>query len=87
MKNKTLFIDRQAFCDWYFDDDIIKEFFYDHGILGSLKSEGKFSITLEDIFSNCGYLPVNIVAEGQKPILDESSEVDVFAYDKIIFKP
>ena len=87
MKNKTLFIDRQAFCDWYFDNDICKEFFNDHDILNTLKTEGKFSITLEDIFSNCGYLPVNIVAEGQKPILDESSEVDVFAYDKIIFKP
>ena len=86
MANKTLLIDKQAFIDWYFDHDICKEFFDRHDILKSLTDDGGFSITLQHILDSVGYLPADVVAEGQKPMLDESDEVDMSLYDTITFK-
>jgi hypothetical protein len=83
-KNKLL-IDRQAFCNWYFDYDICKEFFLRHNILESLENDGVFKITLEDILKNVGYLPEEVVAEGQNPILNKNDDVDMNAYDIITF--
>ena len=83
-KNKLL-IDRQAFCDWYFDYDICKGFFERHDILESLENNGVFKVTLEDILKNVGYLPEDVVAEGQNPILNDNGEVDMYAYDIITF--
>jgi len=86
MENKTLLIDRNAFCDWYFDHDICKEFVYRHNIIQELKDEGTFTITLEDILDSAGYLPNNLVSSQQEVvILDELDEVDMSYYDKIIF--
>ena len=83
-KNKLL-IDRQAFCNWYFDYDICKEFFKRHRILESLEINGMFKVTLEEILEDVGYLPEDVVAEGQNPILNDNGEVDMYAYDIITF--
>lgn len=87
MENKTLLIDRNAFCDWYFDHDICKEFVYAHNIIQDLKDEGVFTITLESILDSAGYLPTNLVSSKHEEIivLDELDEVDISYYDKIIF--
>jgi uncharacterized protein (DUF342 family) len=85
MAKKKLLIDREAFCDWYFDHDICKDFFYRHDILPTLKSDGVFKVSLKEILDGVGYLPADVVAEGQEPILDEHDEVDVSAYDSITF--
>ena len=83
-KNKLL-IDRQAFCDWYFDHDICKEFFERHNILESLENNGVFKVTLENILKDVGYLPEDVVAEGQNPILNDNGEIDMSEYDIITF--
>lgn len=86
MENKTLLIDRNAFCDWYFDHSICKEFVHAHNIIQELKDEGTFTITLQDILNSAGYLPSNLVSSQQElVILDELDEVDMSYYDKIIF--
>ena len=74
---KTLLIDKQAFIDWYFDHDICKEFFNRHDILESLTDKGVFTITLQHILDSVGYLPADIVAEGQEPMLDDNDEIDI----------
>jgi hypothetical protein len=83
-KNKLL-IDKQAFCDWYFDHDICKEFFERHNILESLENNGVFKVTLENILKDVGYLPEDVVAEGQNPILNDNGEIDMSEYDIITF--
>ena len=86
MENKTLLIDRNAFCDWYFDHDICKEFVHAHGIIQELKDEGTFTITLDHILNSAGYLPSNLVSSQQEVVIvDELDEVDMSYYDKIIF--
>ena len=85
MTNKTLLIDQDAFVEWYFDHDICKEFFNKHKILESLTDKGAFTVTLQDILDNIGYLPEQVVAEGQEPILDNHDEIDISSYDTITF--
>ena len=85
MTNKTLLIDKDAFIAWYFDHDICKEFFDRHDILESLTDKGVFTITLQHILDSVGYLPAQVVAEGEEPMLDDSDEVDMSLYDIIIF--
>ena len=86
MSDKTLLIDKQAFINWYFDHDICKEFFDRHDILESLTDKGVFTITLQHILDSVGYLPADVVAKGQKPILNDSDEVYMNEYDIIKFK-
>ena len=85
MAKKKLLIDREAFCNWYFDNDICEDFFYRHDILDALKNDGVFKITLQEMLDSVGYLPSDVVAEGQEPILDENGEVDMCAYNVITF--
>jgi len=85
MAKKKLLIDKEAFCDWYFDEDIADDFFHRHQILESLSSDGVFKITLQEILDDVGYLPSNVVAEGQNPVLNELDEVDMYEYDVITF--
>jgi len=85
MAKKKLLIDREAFCDWYFDHDICKDFFYRHDILPSLRSDGVFKVTLQSILDDVGYLPEDVVAEGQNPIVDDRGEVKMGYYDSITF--
>jgi len=85
MAKKKLLIDRQSFCNWYFDHDMCKDFFNRHGILESLEINGVFKVTLEEILKSVGYLPEDVVAEGQNPILNNNDNVDMNAYDIITF--
>ena len=85
MKNKTLFIDKEKFCDWYFDDDTCNEFFDRYSVLSELIEKGTFEIKLDHILENVGYLPENVIADKQKPILDKYGEIDMNAYEQIIF--
>lgn len=86
MEKKTLLIDREAFCDWYFDHDICKEFVYAHNIIQELKDEGFIKITLQDILDSAGYLPIDLVAKQEQVIvIDKLGEVDMSYYDTIKF--
>lgn len=86
MEKKTLLIDREAFCDWYFDHDICKEFVYAHNIIQELKDEGVFKLTLQDILDSVGYLPLDLVAKQEQVIvIDKLGEVDMSYYDTIKF--
>ena len=85
MEKKKLFIDKEAFCDWYFDEDICEQFFDAYSIFSCLKEDGVFSITLKQILENVGYLPENVIADGETAILDEHGEIDMCAYDEILF--
>lgn len=85
-KKKTLLIDREKFIGWFFSDtDIVEDFVWDHSVLNSLKKTGKFQITADELLDGTGYIPGNVVAKGQKPILDENEEVVLDAYDKFKF--
>lgn len=85
MAKKKLLVDKEAFCNWYFDHDICKEFFNKHSILESLENDGEFKITLQEILDGVGYLPVGVIVEGQEPIVDENDEVCMDEYDVFMF--
>jgi len=80
-----LLINKKRFIDWYFDHEVQKEFFYRHGILSKLKESGSFSISIEDILQEVGYLPEDVVEDGQELLLNNLDEVDMRAYDEIKF--
>jgi hypothetical protein len=82
---KTLLINRKAFLNWYFDEDMMETFFRDHHVLSELTSTGKFSITAQSLLDSTGYIPGAVVEKGQKPILDENKEVVLGEYDKVKF--
>lgn len=76
---KVLLVNKQAFIDWYFDKDITDSFFDDQGILRKLKSNGEFSITLQDLLDNVGYVPEEILEDGQEYKIDlETGDVNTF---------
>jgi hypothetical protein len=85
MENKTLLIDRNAFCDWYFDYDTCKDFFNDRKILYQLKTNGSFSITLQNILNGMDYVPTSVIADSQRNIYDDLEEVFLSGYDTIKF--
>lgn len=85
MENKTLLIDRNAFCDWYFDYDTCKDFFNDHKILYKLKTNGSFSITLQNILNGMDYVPENVIAESQRHLYDDFEEVFLSDYENVKF--
>lgn len=85
MKKKTLLIDRELFCDWFFDPDIVKDFVSDHKIIEKIIKTGKFTITADELLSSTGYLPSHVASEGQDIILDKMDEIDMSSYDVIKF--
>ena len=90
MENKkVLLIDRKVFLEWFFSDDIAKDFFYTQDVLSSLINEGKFSITAEEVLDGCGYIPLWVVLESErdsvKTLDDDSEDVDTSYYDEIKF--
>jgi uncharacterized protein YifE (UPF0438 family) len=83
---RTLLINKKAFIDWYFDQDVKETFFDDQQILKNLEQNGVFTITLNELLQNVGYMPKEIATEGQDLVLDEEGEeIDKFAYDKVAF--
>lgn len=85
MAKKILYIDREAFIDWFFDDDMVKSFVYDQGVMRQLIDEGTFTLKIEELLDSAGYLPDNIVSEGQEVVLNDMDEVDMDYYDEIVF--
>jgi hypothetical protein len=85
MAKKILYIDREAFIDWFFDHDICKDFVYTYGVMGELSTEGTFSITAESLLEGAGYLPENLAVEGQVVKLNDLEEIDTNYYDEIKF--
>jgi hypothetical protein len=86
MEKKILYLDREAFIDWFFDDDMVKSFVYDQGVMRQLKDDGVFTLTIEEVLSGAGYLPDNVASEGQEVVLNEMDEIDMDHYDEIKFK-
>ena len=86
MAKKILYLDKEAFVDWFFDADIIETFVHDQGVMSELKETGKFTLKIEDLLSGAGYLPSGIESEGQKVVLNDMDEVDMNYYDEIKFK-
>ena len=86
MDKKILYLDREAFIDWFFDEDMIKSFVYDQGVMGQLKDDGVFTLTIEEVLSGAGYLPDSVASEGQEFVLNEMDEIDMDYYDEIKFK-
>jgi hypothetical protein len=86
MAKKILYLDKEAFVDWFFDEDIIETFVHDQGVMKELKETGKFTLKIEELLSGCGYLSDGVVSEGQEVVLNDMDEVDMNHYDKIKFK-
>ena len=85
MAKKTLLLDKEVFMNWFWDYDMRKDFFNDHDVMGKLLKDGVFTIKINDLIANCGYIPAGVVADGQEPILDEDDEVVLDEYDIIKF--
>lgn len=86
MAKKILYIDREEFLDWYFDEDIIKDFVHNQDVISELKEKGKFSLDINSLLDNCGYLPENVAVHGQEIVLDKLGEIDTEYYDEIVFE-
>jgi len=81
----VLLVNRSSFLHWYFDEDIIENFFDHHSVFRDLEEDGVFSITAESLLDGVGYLPDHVVEDGQEIFYDDLEEVDMGAYSKIIF--
>jgi hypothetical protein len=81
----VLVVNRSSFLHWYFDEDIIENFFHHHRVLDQLEEDGVFSITAEALLDGVGYLPDHVVEDGQEIFYDDLEEVDMGAYSKIVF--
>ena len=81
-KSKTLLVDTWAFLDWYFSDDVMKDFALTHAVPHELFTKGRFWIRIEDLLNGCGYLPIEVVDKSMRDsvILDENEEVDLSYY-------
>jgi len=78
--------DREAFIDWYFDQDMIEDFVDNQDVISELKEKGKFSLDINALLDNCGYLPENVAVDGQEVVLDKLGEIDTEYYDEIVFE-
>ena len=86
LAKKILYIDREAFIDWYFDQDMIEDFVDNQDVISELKEKGKFSLDINALLDNCGYLPENVAVDGQEVVLDKLGEIDTEYYDEIMFE-
>ena len=84
---KVLLIDKAVFLDWYFDEDIRKDFFNNEDVLRCLIEDGEFTLTAKAVLDGCGYIPSWVVAESQiaSAVLTDDEDVDTSYYDEIKF--
>ena len=59
--SKVYEIDSEVFLEWYFEDDTLEDF--RERIVEPLMFQGKASITAQEIFDRCGYVPSNLVED------------------------
>lgn len=82
---KILLIDREAFLNWYFDEDIIEDFFYSQNVLKSLINNGEFKINAAELLDGVGYIPRFLACKNQSVKIDEFEEIMLDQYDQIKF--
>jgi hypothetical protein len=58
MKNMVL---ASAFLQWYFDTDAIRSL--GNSLLRGLKERGHASISVQELFDECGYIPKSICVD------------------------
>lgn len=85
MAKRILYIDREAFLDWYFDEDVIRQFVHDQRVMEELIETGEFSINAESLLGAVGFLPENVAMEGQVVKLNQLDEIDTDYYHEIKF--
>ena len=61
MENKTLLVDRNAFCDWYFDYEVCRDFFDDHDIFQKLINKSHHSEIVAAVFDKYLNSSVNLL--------------------------
>lgn len=61
MKNQ---VTKSSFLDWYFSDsDDAHTMGYD--VISDLRNEGSFTISVEELFNRCGYIPQHICVDNK----------------------
>ena len=69
---KTLLINRLAFLDWYFSDNIN----FTDNVYISLLQEGKYEIDIQELLESTGYISEHILESGQEYELHENGDVN-----------
>jgi len=69
---KTLLINRLAFLDWYFSDNIN----FTDNVYISLLQEGKYEIDIQELLESTGYISEHILESGQEYELYENGDVN-----------
>ena len=85
MSEKKLLINRKHFIDWIFDYDDRKDFFQTYEVGKALLNDGAFTLSIDDLLSNVGYLPVEVAEKGQDLSLDEEGDINTADYELIAF--
>jgi hypothetical protein len=70
MKNQ---VTKQNFLDWYFNDNKDAEYIGDR-LINALNDKGTFTITVESLFKDCGYIPYHICEHDQDINCDLSTD-------------
>lgn len=85
--SKTLLVSKFAFLDWYFSEDIMKDFALTHAVPHYLFLRSRFMIRIDDLIKSCGYLPISVVHDSMRNQvrLDENEEVDLSHYTTFKF--
>jgi len=59
--SKVYEVDSEVFLEWYFEDDTLEDF--RERLVEPLILKGKASITAQEVFDRCGYVPSNLVED------------------------
>jgi hypothetical protein len=64
------------FLSWYFSDPSDAHAI-GYEVISTLKSNGVFTISVRDLFDNCGYIPGHICVDNKEEIEYEPSQVEL----------
>lgn len=70
---KTLLINRLAFLDWYFSDNIN----FTDNVYISLLQEGKYELDIQELLESVNFIKENLLENGQDYQIDKAGFVNI----------
>jgi len=70
---ETLIVDKEKFLNWYNNDVDFTE-----SVIYSLMVNREYKITLDELLDNVGYIPEEVLVDGQQYSLDSFGDVDTY---------
>ena len=68
---ETLIIDKKKFLDWYHGDVD-----FTASVINALLVYGEYKFTIDELLDSVGYIPEEVLVDGQQYSLDSFGDVD-----------